>query len=83
MLILDFILSLIIPSFIVPAKSPLTSLKNTGTPASEKLSAKTFKVIVLPLPLAPVISPCLFALFKSKVASFNSFFQSICSRIYT
>ena len=49
--------SFISPIRAVPARSPLTSAKNTGTPASEKLSAITFEVIVFPVPDAPVIKP--------------------------
>ena len=74
----DFILfsifSFISPITAVPAKSPLTSAINTGTPASEKLSAITLEVIVLPVPDAPVIRPCLFAILGSKQTSFLSFF---------
>ena len=50
----------------MPEISPFTSAKNTGTPASENASARTFKVIVFPLPVAPAIRPCLFAL-SSKI----------------
>ena len=65
--------SLYSPFSAVPDKSPLTSAMNTGTPASEKLSAITFEVIVLPVPDAPVIKPCLFARFRSKHDSTFSF----------
>ena len=41
----------------MPVRSPLTSLKKTGTPISEKDSASTFIVIVLPVPVAPAIRP--------------------------
>ena len=37
--------------------SPLASAKNTGTPSLEKLSANTFRVTVLPVPVAPAIKP--------------------------
>ena len=45
------------PAVAIPETSPFTSHKNTGTPASEKDSAIAFIVIVLPVPLAPAISP--------------------------
>ena len=59
-------LSFISPAHAVPARSPLTSAINTGTPASEKLSAITLEVTVLPVPDAPVIRPCLLALSNNK-----------------
>jgi cysteine-S-conjugate beta-lyase len=34
----------------------LASAKNTGTPSLEKLSANTFRVTVLPVPVAPAIN---------------------------
>ena len=49
--------SLLTPGAQMPATSPLTSHRNTSTPASEKLSAITFIVMVLPVPLAPAIRP--------------------------
>ena len=49
--------SLLTPGAQIPATSPFTSHRNTGTPASEKDSAITFMVMVLPVPLAPAISP--------------------------
>ena len=57
------ILSFSSPGLHIPDKSPFISDKNTGTPASENDSAITFKVTVLPVPVAPAISPCLFAYF--------------------
>ena len=57
------ILSLSSPGLHIPDKSPLISEKNTGTPASENDSAITFRVTVLPVPVAPAIRPCLFAKF--------------------
>ena len=65
LLILLEILSFTIPGKHIPAKSPFMSTKNTGTPAEEKLSAKTFREIVFPLPLAPLIIPCLLAILES------------------
>ena len=52
-----------------PDTSPFTSAKNTGTPISEKLSASTFMVTVLPVPVAPVMRPWRLAILGSK----NSF----------
>ena len=46
------------PALAILDTSPLASAKNTGTPIREKLSAKTFKVMVLPVPVAPAIKPC-------------------------
>ena len=45
------------PTFASPETSPFISAKNTGTPKSEKDSANTFKVTVLPVPVAPAITP--------------------------
>ena len=53
------------PALTIPAKSPLTSAIITGTPISEKDSAKTFRLTVFPVPVAPAISPCLFAILGS------------------
>ena len=50
-------LSLSAPGRHMPLRSPLTSLKNTGTPMAEKDSASTFMVMVLPVPVAPEIRP--------------------------
>ena len=49
--------SVLCPGAQMPATSPFTSHMNTGTLASEKDSAITFMVTVLPVPLAPEISP--------------------------
>ena len=51
------------PGHIMPATSPFTSAMNTGTPMSLKLSAITFRVMVLPVPVAPAIRPWRFAIF--------------------
>src|SRR5215471_3955696 len=45
----------------MPARSPFTSAMNTGTPIRDSCSAIVCKVTVLPVPVAPVTSPCLFA----------------------
>ena len=46
------------PGWLMPARSPLTSAMNTGTPMPESRSAITCSVTVLPVPVAPVIRPC-------------------------
>ena len=45
------------PASAMPVTSPLTSAMKTGTPASEKPSARTLRVTVLPVPDAPAMSP--------------------------
>jgi len=40
-----------------PDRSPFTSAMNTGTPMLAKRSASTCRVMVLPVPVAPVIRP--------------------------
>ena len=45
------------PSSATPVKSPFTSAINTGTPISDSDSASFCSVTVLPVPVAPVISP--------------------------
>ena len=37
--------------------SPLMSLMKTGTPASESCSARTWRVFVFPVPVAPATRP--------------------------
>src|SRR5690606_29606686 len=41
----------------IPDRSPLTSAMNTGTPARAKPSASVCRVTVLPVPVAPAMSP--------------------------
>src|SRR5262245_20199110 len=53
----------------MPARSLLMSATNTGTPARLKPSAITRKVDVLPVPVAPAISPCRFATERIKSCS--------------
>jgi L-alanine-DL-glutamate epimerase-like enolase superfamily enzyme len=53
----DLSFGLSVPDCDSPVRSPLTSAMNTGTPAREKRSAITCSVTVLPVPVAPVISP--------------------------
>ncbi len=50
----------------MPERSPLMSAANTGTPASEKPSASTCSVTVLPVPVAPVTRPWRLASFSSR-----------------
>ena len=45
------------PGLAIPVRSPLMSAMNTGTPMREKLSARTCKLTVLPVPVAPVMHP--------------------------
>ena len=54
-------LGLLSPALARLETSPLASAKNTGTPSREKLSANTFNVTVLPVPVAPAIKPWRFA----------------------
>src|SRR3954451_917647 len=49
------------PTSEIPDKSPFISAANTGTPARAKPSAMTCSDTVLPVPVAPVTSPCLLA----------------------
>ena len=50
------------PFWEMPVKSPLTSAMNTGTPKAEKPSARLCRVMVLPVPVAPVMRPWRLAL---------------------
>ena len=54
-------LGLLLPALAKLETSPLASAKKTGTPSREKLSANTFRVTVLPVPVAPAIKPWRFA----------------------
>src|SRR5262249_13972237 len=49
--------SLASPASDTPERSPLTSAAKTEMPARERPSASTCNVTVLPVPVAPVISP--------------------------
>ena len=60
---------LLLPALARLETSPLASAKNTGTPIREKLSAKTFKVTVLPVPVAPAIKPWRLANCECKTTS--------------
>lgn len=57
-----FTFSFSVPGLHMPARSPFTSARKTGTPQSLKDSASTFKVTVFPVPVAPAIIPCRFAI---------------------
>ena len=58
--------ALSLPGLAMPVRSPLMSARNTGTPMSEKDSAMTFMVTVLPVPVAPAIRPWRFAMLGSR-----------------
>ena len=62
----DCMSALSLPGAHMPVRSPLISARNTGTPISEKDSAMTFMVMVLPVPVAPAISPWRFAILGSR-----------------
>ena len=47
----------ILPLWLMPVRSPLTSAMKTGTPRREKFTARVCKVTVLPVPVAPVMRP--------------------------
>ena len=47
----------ICPACEMPERSPFMSAMKQGTPASENVSASTCSVTVLPVPVAPAISP--------------------------
>ncbi len=47
-----------VPGTASPDRSPLTSARNTGTPAADRPSAMPWSVFVLPVPVAPATSPC-------------------------
>jgi len=49
--------SLASPAAPSPARSPFMSAANTGQPAAETCSAMSWRVRVLPVPVAPAMSP--------------------------
>ena len=51
------LLSPTVPAWVMPVRSPFTSAMKTGTPSRLKFSARVCSVMVLPVPVAPVISP--------------------------
>src|SRR4029078_1845994 len=62
--------SLASPGSAMPDRSPLISAANTGTPAREKPSARTWSVTVFPVPVAPVTRPCRFANLRVRYSDF-------------
>ena len=40
-----------------PERSPFMSARNTGTPAADSCSARSWRVLVLPVPVAPAMRP--------------------------
>ena len=63
----SFILSFKVPGAPIPLKSPLISIINTFTPALLSPSARPCKVLVLPVPVAPAISPWRFMVFRGNI----------------
>ena len=55
-----------LPGRHMPDTSPLISAMKVGTPISLKDSATTFRVTVLPVPVAPAISPWRLAMAGSR-----------------
>ena len=45
------------PVWLIPLRSPFISAMKQGTPAWQKLSARTWRVTVLLVPVAPSIRP--------------------------
>ncbi len=56
------------PTWLMPDRSPFTSAQKTGTPISENPCAMICKVTVLPVPVAPAITPCRLARFHSRLS---------------
>ncbi len=69
----SFTLGLSPPGWEMPDRSPFTSDMKQGTPMLEKCSARVCRVTVLPVPVAPVISPCRLAIWGSRQTSAASF----------
>src|SRR5205085_2254078 len=65
-----------LPGWLMPVRSPLMSARKTGTPICENFSAIACSVTVLPVPVAPVISPCRLASPGSRKHSVLSFFAT-------
>ena len=57
------------PGCETPERSPLMSAAKTGTPARLNASARTCRVTVLPVPVAPATSPCRLAICGSRYRS--------------
>jgi DNA helicase HerA-like ATPase len=56
------ILSLVSPGVLRPERSPLMSAAKTGTPLLLSCSARSCRVLVLPVPVAPATRPCRFSI---------------------
>ena len=59
-------LGVMVPGWLMPDRSPLTSAMNTGTPIALNPSAIFCSVTVLPVPVAPVIRPWRLAMLGSR-----------------
>src|SRR5205823_14463065 len=64
------------PAFARPERSPFTSAMNTGTPIEEKRCARVCSVTLLPVPVAPVMSPWRLASAGRSASSVLSFFAT-------
>ena len=51
-----------LPAWLMPERSPFMSAMKQGTPIWLKVSARTCKLTVFPVPVAPAIRPCLLAI---------------------
>ena len=51
-----------LPTWLMPERSPFMSAMKQGTPAWQKVSASTWRVTVLPVPVAPAMRPWRFAI---------------------
>ena len=58
-----------VPVFMADVKGDLTGITQAGTPSRLKFSARVCSVIVLPVPVAPEISPWRFAISGSRTHS--------------
>ncbi len=67
------------PGAAIPVRSPLMSATKTGTPAFDSWPARSWRVLVLPVPVAPAISPWRFIMLSATWtrASFASSAPSI------
>ncbi|MEN9415707.1 MAG: hypothetical protein RLZ62_2011 [Bacteroidota bacterium] len=57
---LSMILGFSVPGMATPERSPLISMSRLGTPLPASCSAMACRVLVLPVPVAPAMSPCRF-----------------------
>ena len=53
------------PGAAMPVRSPLMSAMNTGTPAFDSWPAISWRVFVLPVPVAPATSPWRFSMLSA------------------